>query len=350
MLPEKIQNISNWDKPGGKLGMVTMALLIGGGLIFLYKVLPYLIVLAQNAIYLGFLLAIIAGILFLISDKKFRRLFAAGYFMLMRKLTGLVVEIDPIAIVEMRIRDMQKKIQDISRVMGELKGIIRRSEEEIKRDKHDMEEALNKADFFIRNGNNPASSIQQRQAVRLKASIEDQLNALENSKMWYEKLSKLEELAKLTVEDTTNEVEIQKKTFERIRKQHKAFKSVMSIMKGDPDELALFTQAMDFMAKDISDRIGEMEHVIDSSGGLLSELDARNGVAALKAEEIFNRYQQSGIDGLFEKFTNQRQIENIPVSKIDFGLLKTQGDPIVLGRKMLDAENNKISKKESLYK
>lgn len=30
--------------------------------------------------------------------------------MLMRKLTGLVIEIDPIAIVEQRIRDMQKSL------------------------------------------------------------------------------------------------------------------------------------------------------------------------------------------------------------------------------------------------
>lgn len=39
--------------------------------------------------------------------------------MLMRKLTGLVIEIDPIAIVEQRIRDMQKKSADIKKVMGD---------------------------------------------------------------------------------------------------------------------------------------------------------------------------------------------------------------------------------------
>ena len=51
----------------------------------------------------------------------------------------------------------------------------------------------------------------------------------------------------------------------------------MSIVKGDPDELAMFTDAMDFMAKDISDKIGEMEHVIDSTTGMLADLDAKNG-------------------------------------------------------------------------
>lgn len=41
----------------------------------------------------------------------------------------------------------------------------------------------------------------------------------------------------------------------------------------------MFTDAMDFMAKDISDKIGEMEHVIDSTTGMLADLDAKNGVA-----------------------------------------------------------------------
>lgn len=45
----------------------------------------------------------------------------------------------------------------------------------------------------------------------------------------------------------------------------------MSIVKGDPDELAMFTDAMDFMAKDISDKIGEMEHVIDSTTGMWTQ-------------------------------------------------------------------------------
>ena len=73
---------------------------------------------------------------------------------------------------------------------------------------------------------------------------------MNDSKKWYEVLSKIEEMAKLTVSDTENEVAIRKEEFESIKKQHKAFKSVMSVMQGDPDEMALFTQAMDYMSND----------------------------------------------------------------------------------------------------
>lgn len=69
----------------------------------------------------------------------------------------------------------------------------------------------------------------------------------------------------------------------------------------------MFTDAMDFMAKDISDKIGEMEHVIDSTTGMLADLDAKNGVANMRAEELLERYNKSGIDSLFNKFSDGRK-------------------------------------------
>lgn len=53
-----------------------------------------------------------------------------------------------------------------------------------------------------------------------------------------------------------------------------------------------------------SDKIGEMEHVIDSTTGML---DAKNGVANMRAEELLERYNKSGIDSLFNKFSDDRK-------------------------------------------
>lgn len=94
MLPEG-SSLSNWEKPGGKTGMVVLGLLGAGGLMLFYKALPFLITLASNTLYLGLLLGLIAGIIYLLCDPKFRKICSATYFMLMRKLTGLVIEIDP---------------------------------------------------------------------------------------------------------------------------------------------------------------------------------------------------------------------------------------------------------------
>ena len=295
--------VSNWDKPGGKLGMVGVALLGAGGLMVLYKILPFLIELSKNIVTLAMLIGIIALIIFLVTDKKIRIMVSTGYFMLMRWITGMFVEIDPIAIVERRLLDMKKKIDDISRIMGELRGLIRRNKNNLDTKKEQFETELRRIQVYKEQNKEADAQVSKNQANRLDGVIQRETMRIKDSEKWYEVLSKLEEMAKLTVLDTENEITIRKEEFESIRQQHKAFKSVMSVMKGDPDEMALFTQAMDFMANDITAKIGEMEHVIDSTGGLLAQYSADNGVSSKKADDLLEKYNKYGIEGMFSNFS-----------------------------------------------
>lgn len=84
MMNGKGEQKSMWQKPGGTLGMIVAGLGVAAGAMVLYKILPALIVLAQNTLVFAGLLAAIAAIIYVITDKKFRTLFSASYFMLMR--------------------------------------------------------------------------------------------------------------------------------------------------------------------------------------------------------------------------------------------------------------------------
>ena len=65
--------VSPWEKPGGTLGMIVAGLAIGGGCIVLYKILPFLISLTTNLLTLTLLVGALAGIGFLITNKRFRQ-------------------------------------------------------------------------------------------------------------------------------------------------------------------------------------------------------------------------------------------------------------------------------------
>ena len=119
------------------------------------------------------------------------------------------------------------------------------------------------------------------------------------SKKWYAILQQLKRAADLTVEDTENEVKEREDEYRSIKEQHKAFSSMMSILKGDPDQMETFTRAMDYMADDISQRLGEMTTVIEETGGVLSQINVDNAVASARADELLKRYETYGIDGLF---------------------------------------------------
>jgi len=52
----------------------------------------------------------------------------------------------------------------------------------------------------------------------------------------------------------------------------------MSIISGDPDQRAMFDQALEVLANDVSSKVGEMERFMDTSRNLLDSIDLQNGV------------------------------------------------------------------------
>lgn len=293
------QKISPWKKPGGTLGLVVAGGALAGGAILLYKILPFLITLTTNILTLGMLVAVLAGIAFLISDKRFRKTVSMIYFMIMRKITGLIIEIDPIAIVEAKVKEMKEKIGVIEKQMGNIKGLITQNQRRVDSKKEELEKQLGLLKQYERRNMLDRAKITERQVVRLQGAVERQTKRLEDSKKWMEILKQLKERADLVVVDTENEVNDRKEEYESIKAQHKAFSSIMSILKGNPDDLEDFTHAMDFMAYDISMRLGEMSNVIDETGGLLSQISVEDGVTSEKAAELLRKYENEGIDGLF---------------------------------------------------
>lgn len=293
------KELSNWDKPGGTLGKIVA---IGAGIagcVGLYKILPYLIEFTTNIYTLGMLAGGLALIAFIITNKQFQTVVSSFYFLLMRKLTGLVIELDPIAIVERQLLDMKKKIQEITHLMGEVLGLIKESKRNRDKKQAEFDTAKRRIEAYKAKGQNAEAIVEQRQLVRLDATLKRYDSRIAQSEKWYEILKQLERAAKLTVQDTENDVADRKEEFEQVKKQHKAFKSMMSIISGDPDKMALFTEAMDYMAQDISAKLGEMDNVISETGGLLQQLAIDDDIASQKADEILKRFDEKGIEAMF---------------------------------------------------
>lgn len=320
-LGKRIGEITNWDKPGGGLAKV-VAVVIGIAVVVgFFNILPFLLAAATNLLYLVLECAALAGILFLATNKQFKAFIGAGYFILMRKLAGLLVELDPIAIVRMKIAKMNSKLEEIGQTIGRIRGLIDTSEKGINSKKRELKDNLDQVQYWKEQNKLEKAQVAKNQANRLEEFIKNKLQRLKDSKKWYEILCKLEEMTKLTVIDTENEVAIREEEFKEIKEQHKAYKSVMSIIKGDPDDMAMFQAAMDFMANDISAKLGEMEHVLNSAGGLIDQYEADKAISSKQANELLERYDKFGIDGMFESFNDKQSnnqisyISNITISE-----------------------------------
>lgn len=293
-----MNKISNWKKPGGKLGMVVLGGLIGGGLIVLNKILPFLISLTTNVITLGMLIIVLAGLGFLVTSKDVRRIVSTTYFLIMRKITGLIIELDPIAIIERKIVQMENKIEEIQGHMHSLKGHNIYMERSIEDKKKELESTISLAKQYREMGQIADSAVHDRQVIRLTEVIQTMTKRLEESKNWFSVLKQLEHAAQLTVLDTKNEVDIRKEEYVTIKKQQKVFRGIMSIIKGNPDEMQMFNDAMEHIQRSITDALGEMTDVISNSAGLLYQIKAENGAATARVNELIEKFTQQGITGI----------------------------------------------------
>jgi hypothetical protein len=292
---------SLFDQKGGTLGMVILALGVVAAIIFAEPLLKIILSALTSLLGIIALVLVISGIVFVIFNKDIRMLVGTLYMMGIRSLLGMIIKINPIAILEDTIKQMYKRIENVEEKMSKLNGVRLKFKDKIKSKKKELEDCLARKTAAERQGNKAIVVLESRQSVRLKDITQEYIDLSQSSENWYQTLSKIAEMAKLTAQDAENEVGIQKEKYQMVKDSHSAFKSAMSILRGDPDELARFNQAFEFVSKDIMDKVGEMDRVINTTGGMIDKMDIDKEMYSIKGEDISKKYAELGIDALFTK-------------------------------------------------
>lgn len=309
-----------FKKPGSVTGTILLA--IGGifALMHINPILAFLNSLLSNTItFIGLCIAL-AAIVYCILDHKIRKIVSELYFMLVRKVMGLVVEMDPIAIVQHHIERMKEKIREIQKNMGSLDGLIKESERRLSEKKKKIEHDAIALKKCSEQNKLSEAQVYERSVVRLDEIIKRQEKRLDDAHKWYKILGDLKYEAQLTVKDTENEVSERVEEWNMIKKQHKVFTSVMGILQNN-DQFNTFTMAMDHMSYDITQKLGEMESIINETGSIMTKMGLENEITSEKASALMEKYDQYGIDGLLGK-VNPKAIENtksrfIPASELE---------------------------------
>lgn len=298
-----------FDQKGGTLGMILLAI----GVFFFAIKLPAIIDFVDSLLHLLIVAAASAAILFVLLDKKTRLLAGTLYMMGIRSLMGMVIQMNPIAILEDTISRMYKSINDVEKKMGTLNGVRLKFKDKIKDKKKEIETCLQRKSIAEKQGKRDLEILEDRQVVRLTKLCQTYIDLSDSTEMWYDAMSKIAEKAKLTAQDTENEVAAKKEEYELIKTSHGAFKSAMSILNGDPDQLAMYNQAFQFVSDDIMAKVGEMDRVINSTGGMIDKMDLEKEVFAIKGDDISKKFAELGIDALFTKFDAlpSQQMKNV---------------------------------------
>ncbi len=296
MQPMKPKNF--WERPEGITGGLFMAAIVLGGGFLLYQALPTLITLASNTLYLAGILAALAAVIYMVLDPKMRNLVWYIYKSIMRAITGVFVQIDPIGILKSYIEDLKDNLGKMNSQISNLKGQMYKLGEMIKQNNANIKNNLNLAGKAKETGREALMVLQARKAGRLQDSnvkLEDLYKRME---VLYRVLTKMYENSEIMLEDLSDQVVVKEQEYKAIKASHSAMRSAMNILSGNSDKKYMYDMALEAMADDVGQKVGEMERFMDMSKNFMDGIDLQNGVFEEEGLAMLDKWEKDGVSFL----------------------------------------------------
>lgn len=294
-MENSMQPKSFWKRPEGKTGMLFMGLMGGGALYGLYKMLPYLINIVENTLYLGILLMVLAALIYVILDPKMRNLIYFMYKSFMRWLTGLFIQIDPIGILKSYIEDLHDNLKKMNKQISSLKGQMKRLKTIMNDNNKNIDNNLKLASAAKQKDKKGIMILKSRKAGRLKESNLKLDGLYKKMEILYRVLVKMYENSEILLEDIEDQVLVKEQERKAVRAGHSAMKSAMNIIAGNNDKKEMFDRALEAIADDVSMKIGEMERFMEMSNNFMDSIDLQNGIFEEEGLELLEKWENEGV-------------------------------------------------------
>lgn len=283
---------SFWKRPEGVTGLLFMSALILGGGYLIFANLAAIIALLQNTIYLAILLGVLAMIVYMVLDPKMRNLIWYMYKSVMRWMTGMFVQIDPIGILKSYIEDLQDNLLKMRKQIGALKGQMRKIQGLMEKNSKDIDNNLKLAAAARDKGKEQQMILSSRKAARLKESNQKYQALYQKMEILYRILNKMHQNSEILLEDTKDQVALKEQERKAIRASHSAMKSAMTVISGDPDKRAMFDMAMEAVADDVASKVGEMERFMEMSSSFMDSVDLQNGIFEEEGLKMLEQWEE----------------------------------------------------------
>ena len=283
---------SFWSRPEGVTGLIFLLAIVGFIGYLVVANIGLLVTLASNTLYLVAMLGVLALIIYMILDPRMRTLVSYMYKSVMRWITGLFVTIDPIGILKNYIDDLRDNLAKMSKQLGAIRGQMRKLKSMVTENNSDIENNLLIAKKAKELGDQKAMLLSTRKAARLKETNSKYTALHSKMSVLYKVLSKMYTNSEILLEDTEDQVKVKEQERKAIRASHSAMSEAMSIIKGDTDKRAMFDQAMEAIADDVSNKVGEMERFMELSSDFMSSVDLQNGVFEEKGLKMLEEYEK----------------------------------------------------------
>lgn len=324
-----------WKQPGGTLAKVGLWVMGGSLLYGVYKALPYLIAFTQNIFTLTLLMMGLGCLLYIAFSPEMRKILKLMYLQICRKITGLIVEIDPIAILENSISEMKKKLSTVKQRVTDIGSTLagmKRKQEEYKKEFEEnisrvkvIKEKLMDSDLTSkkRMALNGQLTIANNTISMLDEQIKSQDERIKKTEKYMEILEKLEIAATTKIKVAENTVSHKKDEYEQAKKMRSAVQSLTSIFSSSWLTKSMEEQmALNTVSNTINDSIAEMNRLLDGSNDILINYDISSMANATKVDEIISKFENNGFesfkalpDGVGGEYVDFTEVKEQPIKE-----------------------------------
>lgn len=294
---------SFWQKPEGKAGLIFLASLGSFAVYEFFANIQTIVSMVENTIYLGFMLGGLFVVYILLSSKSFRAGMSNLFQSTMRLFTGMVIEIDPIGILQNTVDKMKDSFAKLSKAIEGCSGAKKAVENQINTNNDSIRKATSlkeQAEKMIAKTTD-AYQIQhfqlersrQLQEIGRKINSNDKLNKIlgQTTKL-YNMLIRFQDLAQFNIENTTSEVTNAKEERKTILAAFKGMSFARKLISGDDEQMKMFNASLEYLAEDNAAKLGAMEDFARYSEHYLTNMDLQQGAAADDAEKMLAQYEQ----------------------------------------------------------
>lgn len=286
---------SFWKKPEGVTGAIFLAALLLGGGYLIYAFFAAILAFLQSTVGLIVGVIVVAALVFLILDPKARNLAWYMYKSVMRWITGLFVQVDPIGILKSYVDDLEKNLGKMNKQINMLRGQMHKLKEVIFKNQKEIHSNLELASKAKEKNKEAMMILKSRKAGRLRESnmrLEDLYKKME---VMYRVLVKMYENSEVLKEDIKDQVMVKEQERKAIHASHSAMSSAMSIISGNKDARATFDMALEAIADDVSEKVGEMERFMEMSANFMDSVDLQNGVFEEEGLRMLEKWEKEGV-------------------------------------------------------
>lgn len=310
-----------YKRPDGIVGTIFLLILLGAGIYGLYRVMPALIELAENALYLTLMLLVLAALLYVIFDPRMRTLVGFMYKSIMRSVTSWFITIDPIGILKNYVRDLEKNLGQMSDQIGNVQGQLHKLTTLIDQNEGEVNNQLALASKAKEKEMDKQMVLASRKAARLKDSNEKYKNLKKKLEILQRVLNKMYSNSEILLEDTRDQIKVKEEERKAIRASHSAMQSAMNVIQGDSDKKVMFDEAIEVIADDVAHKVGEMERFMELSSGIMDSVDLQQGVFEDQGLKMLEQWEKESSLMFLD------ETENSKADKEDTNSTDTQSKP-----------------------